>query len=130
MASAPAFAATPRIGSVAATTNSARDGSGTAPATVITAGSSGTQIREVVIRSTGQPADSVALIWLHDGSTLTLFDEVDLGAPAAGSTTVAAYRTSVRYDNLFLPSGWSLRATVTVAPTSGSVVFVALGADL
>ena len=130
MAASPSFASTPRVGSAAASTNTARDGTGTAPATVLTAGASGTKITEVVVKSTGQPADSVLCLWLHDGSSLTLWDEIDLGAPAAGSNTVAAYRTSVRYDNLVIPASWSLRATVTVAASSGSVVVIALGGDL
>ena len=130
MAAAPAFAATPRIGNANATTNSNRDGTGTAPATVLTAASSGTQVREVVIKSTSDPADSVVVLGLHDGTNLVLFDEIDIGDPAAGSTTVTAFRTSVRYDNLFLPTSWSLRATVTVAPTAGNITVIALGADL
>lgn len=130
MAAAPAFAATPKIGAATVSTaNTNRDGTGTI-ATVITAGSSGTQIREVVLKATGDPADSVVTLFLYDGSTYSLFDEVDLGDPAAASTTVTGYRTSVRYDNLFLPSGWSLRAAITVALTSGVINVIALGADL
>lgn len=129
MAAAPAFAATPKIGAATATVNTARDGTGTAPATVLTAGSSGTQIREVVVKGV-DPADSVVVLWLHDGTNLVLFDEVDLGNPDPASNTVAGYRTSVRYDTLFLPSGWSLRATITVSPTTGNVTVIALGADL
>jgi hypothetical protein len=130
MAASPAFASAPRIASAAVSTaNTARDGTGTI-ATVLTAGSDGTKINEVVLKATGQPADSVVTLFLYDGSAYSLFDEVDLGAPAAGSTTVSAYRTSVRYDNVVLPSGWSLRAAVTVAPTSGVINVIAFGGDL
>ena len=130
MAAAPAFAATPRIGAVSVSTaNTNRDGTGTI-ATIITAGANGTQIRELVLKATGDPADSVVTVFLHDGSSYYLFDEVDLGDPAAASNTVTGYRTSVRYDNLFLPTSWSLRAAITVSLTSGVIMAIALGADL
>lgn len=130
MATGPAFAATPRIGAVTVSTaNTARDGTGTI-ATVITAGSSGTKINEVVLKATDNPADSVVTLFVYDGSTYFLFDEVDLGDPAAASTTVTGYRTSVSYANLILPSGWSLRAAITVALTAGVINVIALGGDL
>ena len=129
MASAPSFASTPRVAGASVATNTARDGTG-AITTVLSAGSSGTKINEVVVKSTGQPADSVVTLFLFDGTSYYLFDEIDLGAPTAGSTTAAAYRTSVRYDNVVIPNGWSLRAAVTVAATSGAVLVIALAGDL
>ena len=131
MAAAPAFAATPRIGATTVSTaNTNRDGTGTI-ATVITGVTAGTKINEVVLKATDNPADSVVCLFLYDGSTYSLFDEIDIGDPAAASTTVTGYRTSVRYDNLILPSSsWSLRASITVAPTAGVVNVIALGGDL
>lgn len=129
MASAPSFASTPRVAGASVATNTARDGTGTIT-TVLSAGSGGTKINEVVVKSTGQPADSVVTLFLFDGTSYYLFDEIDLGAPTAGSNTAAAYRTSVRYDNVVLPNGWSLRAAVTVAATSGAVLVIALAGDL
>ena len=129
MAADPAFIATPKIGAVTVSTaNTGRDGTGTIP-TVFTAGGSGSKINEVVLKATGDPADSVVTLFLHDGSTHFLFDEVDLGDPAAASTTVTGYRLSRAYDNLVLPSGWSLRAAITVALTAGVINVVALGGD-
>lgn len=130
MAASPAFAATPRIGAAAVSTaNTARDGTGTI-ATVFSAGSGGSQIREVIVKATGDPADSVITIFLHDGTNFFLFDEFDLGNPAAASNTDTGYRASNTYSALFLPSGWSLRAAITVALTSGVMNVIALGADL
>jgi len=129
MATTPAFAATPRIGAVSVVTaNTNRDGTGTI-ATCFTAGSSGSKIEEVVFKATADPADSVVVMYLYDGATYYIFDEVDLGNPAAGSTTVAAYRDRRVYDNLVLPSGWSLRGSITVALTAGSIMMIALGGD-
>jgi hypothetical protein len=129
MASAPQFITTAKIGAVTVSVaNTARDGTGTI-ATVFTAGSSGSKINEIVLKATGDPADSVVTLFLHDGSTYFLFDEVDLGDPAAASTTVASYRVSRTYSNLVLPSGWSLRAAITVALTAGVINAIALGGD-
>lgn len=129
MASAPAFAATPKIGAVTVSTaNTNRDGTGTI-ATVFTAGSSGSKIEEVVMKATADPADSTVVLYLYDGSTYYAFDEWDIGNPAAGSATVASYRESRVYENLILPSGWSLRASITASLTAGVVNVIALGAD-
>ncbi len=130
MASAPAYAATPRIASAAVSTaNTARDGTGTI-ATVLTAGSNGTKVEEIVVVATADPADSTVPIFLHDGSTYYYFDEFDIGNPAAASTTVAPYRTYRLYDNLVLPASWSVRASITVALTAGVVNVFVRGGDL
>ncbi len=125
----PIFLAVPKIGAVSVSTaNTARDGSGTI-ATVFTAGSFGSKINEVVIKAEADPADSTVVFFLYDGSTYHVFDEWDIGNPAAGATTTVSYRESRTYDNLLLPSGWSLRASITVALTSGVLRVVALGGD-
>lgn len=130
MAASPSFASIPRVavGSVSAA-NTSRTGSGTI-VDIFTAGSSGSKINEVDVKSTGQPADSVVTLFLNDGvnATYWLFDEIDLGAPSAGSNTAASFRAAVRYDNVILPAGWKLSAAVTVLPTSGVLnVFVFAG---
>lgn len=126
----PAFAVTPKIGVVAVSTaNTNRDGTGTI-ATVLSAGAAGTKVLEIALQATGDPADSTVTIFIHDGSSYWLFDEFDLNNPTAASTTVAGYRVSRRYENLVLPTGYSLRAAITVALTSGVVNVFALAADL
>lgn len=130
MASSPNFTGTPRMGIASVSTaNTNRDGTGTI-VDILTGASSGTKISEVVIKSTGRPADSIVTLFLFDGVTNWLFDEIDLGAPAASSTTISAYRTSVQYTNLILPSDSSkLRAAVTVAPTTGVINVIAFAGD-
>lgn len=130
MATTPNFTSTARIGigSVSAT-NTNRDGTGTI-VDIITGASTGTRINEVVIKATNDPADCTVTLFLNDGTTNWLFDEIDLGNPAAASATVASYRTNVFYDNLVLPStSWKLRAAITAAPTAGVVNVIALGGD-
>lgn len=135
-ATAPAFAATVNSGAAVLGTNGVdatnRDGSGAttaAPVTVFTAGASGSKIEEITVKAEKDPADSTLLLFLHDGSAFHLWDEWDLGDPATGSATVASYRETRTYDNLVLKSGWTLRAVITAAPTSGKVQVCAFGGD-
>lgn len=130
MASTPNFTATPRVGiGAVSTANTNRDGSGTI-VDILTGASGGTKISEVVIKATANPADSTVTLFIYDGSTAWVFDEVDLGDPAAASATVASYRTSVTYDNLVLPSAsYKLQAAITAQPTAGSVNVIAFGGD-
>jgi hypothetical protein len=131
MATNPSFIATPRIGVGSVdTANTNRDGTGTI-ADVITGAASGTRILEVVLKADGDPADCTIVLYLYDGSNSIVFDEIDLGNPAAGSATVASYRSTVTYSNLVLPSAsWKLQASITAAPTTGTVKVIALGGDL
>lgn len=129
MASTPQFVTTPKIGvNDVSTANTARDGSGTIE-TIFTAGSSGSRVEEIVLKATADPADSTVVIFLHDGSNYFVYDEFDIGNPAAASTTVESYRTSRTYENLVLPSGWSVRASITVALTSGVINVFCFGGD-
>jgi hypothetical protein len=126
----PIFGLTPRIGIAALTTGVTTRANGAAVGTAcLTAGTNGTKIEEITVKSETQPADSVVTIWIDNTTTAFIFDEFDIGAPAAGSTTVAAYRETRYYRNLVLPNGWILRATVTVTPTTGAVLVFALGSD-
>lgn len=127
MATNPAFAATPRIGAASAAT---ADSSFTAPTsvvTVLTGASTGTKINEVVVKSAATSSAAILRLWLYDGSTYWLFDEIAIAA-VTGSATLAQNRVSTTYSNLVLPSAsWSLRASVSVSQTTH---VIALGADL
>lgn len=123
------YASIPRCAVAAVSTaNTNYDGTGTI-VTVFTAGSSGSKISEVSIQATVNPADSVVNLFLHDGTSFFYFDSFDIGDPATSSTTVPGYRDTRSYDNLLLPSGWSLRASITVALTSGVINVIVHGAD-
>jgi len=132
MATNPSFISTPRIGYGSITTGQTSRDTGTTSnvVDVISAVSAGTRVLEVVIKADNDPADSVVCLWLHDGSTNVIFDEVDIANPAAASTTAVGYRTTLTYQNLILPSGWKLQASCTVTPTAGTVKVIALGGDL
>jgi hypothetical protein len=132
MAAAPSFTSTPRIGiGQVSTANTNRDGTGTIVDVLSAVGvTAGVKVFEVVVKSQGDPADSVVTLFLHDGTNYRLFDEIDLGDPAAASTTVVGYRLSTSYSYLVLPDGWKLCAAITVAPTAGVVNVIAFGGDL
>lgn len=126
MALEPQYGSTPRLASVnVATANTNRDGTGTV-ATLITAGTNGTQIREIAYKARVTTTAGMLRIFLHDGSTFYLFDEIGVLA-ATVSGTVQASRGSVTYSNLFLPSGWSVRVSTHNAESAD---VTAMGADL
>ena len=127
MASSPAFATTPRVGAVSIAT---ADSSYTAPTnvgTLITGVANGTRIAEIVVKCAATSSAAIVRVFLHDGSTYWLFDEVTVAA-ATGSATVQQTRVSTTYNNLILPSAsWSVRVTTSVSQT---IHVTALGADL
>ena len=85
----------------------------------------------IALQATGDPADSIVTIFLHNGTSYFLYDEVDLGNPAAASTTVSGNRVTRSYSDLVLPSAsWKLAAAITVALTAGVINVFAFGADL
>lgn len=127
MATQPAFATVPRIGSAqvsAANTN--RDGTGTI-VTVITGVAAGTRIAEVVVEATVATTAGMVRLYLFDGTNTRLFDEVAIAA-ATPSASVRTTRVSTVYTNLILPSAsWQLRASTHNAE---AINVIALGADL
>ena len=127
----PSFAVVPRLGfGAVSAANTARDGTGTI-VDILTGVTAGTKINEIILQATDDPADSIVTVFLYDGSAYRLFDEFDLGNPAAASTTVTGYRISRTYTNLVLPSSsWKLAAAITVALTGGVINVFAHGADL
>lgn len=127
----PSFAIVPRIGVAAVSTaNTARDGTGTI-VDIIVGVAAGTKVTKIDIQATGDPADSIVTLFIHNGTTFFCFDEIDLGNPAAASTTVSGFRASRYYTDLVLPSAsWKIGAAITVALTSGVINVFAFGADL
>lgn len=127
MATSPVFAVTPRVGAVSIAT---ADSSYTAPTnvgTLITGVAAGTRISEIVVKCAATSSAAIVRIFLYDGSTYWLFDEVTVAA-ATGSATVQQTRVSTIYNNLILPSAsWSIRVTTSV---SQATHVTALGADL
>lgn len=131
MSATPAFASVARIGfGSVSTANTNRDGTGTI-VDLLTGAAAGTRIDRLVLQATGNPADSTVTIFLHDGTAYRLLTEVDIGDPAAASTTLPGYHNEIQTPGLVLPSAsWKLAAAITVALTSGAMNVFAYGGDL
>lgn len=131
MAAAPVFVATPRLGFAAVSAaNTNRDGTGTI-VDALTGVAAGTRIDRVVLHTTGDPADSIVTMFLFDGATYRLYDEFDLGNPAAASTTVPGFHTERVYSDLILPgASWKVAFAITVALTAGVMDVFVHGGDL
>lgn len=98
---------------------------------ILTGVAAGTEVTEIQVKADGNPADSIILIFLHNGTDYRLYTEIDIGDPVAGSTTVPAYEETRFYTGLFLPTAsWKIAAAITVVPTAGSVNIFASGGDL
>lgn len=129
MASSPIFVATPNYGVASVSTaNTNRDGTGTI-VDAWTAGASGGKVERVVIKAAGDPADSIVTMFIYDGSAYRLYDEFDLGDPAAASTTVTGYRSDRAYADLVLESGQKVAFAITVALTAGTILAHVHGGD-
>jgi hypothetical protein len=131
MAAAPAYAATPLLGSVLVS-NSAADTAFATPAhavLLVAAGANGTKIAEIDLIPGGTIATGgvVVNIYLYNGTTYALHESV-LIAAITPATQVAALKYTYTYDNLVLPSGSSLYVTETVI--SQPVQVNAFGASL
>jgi hypothetical protein len=128
----PVFTKTPKIGIAVLGTF---DASMTAPAgaqvsTVFTAGADGSKIEEIVVEANATLAAGLVNLWLHDGSTLRLFDQVQLATTPAMSTTARGFRLPNQYANLVLPAGWSLRAShTTTGNDTSKLTVLAFGGD-
>lgn len=130
MAASPAFISTPRIGRVSlSTANTATDGTGTIN-DLITGVSAGTRVLSVNVQGTATTVAALVNIFLWDGTQWDLFDQITISA-TTGSNTAKAYRLVTAYTDLVLPSAsHKLGATITVAPTTGTVRVAAFGGDL
>ncbi len=130
----PAFTNAPVIGagvtSLTADTGYGGTG-GTAPTTAVTVTSgstNGRKVKEIVIVPTGTVVACNVNLFLYDGTTYWLFDQATFGATTLAQAT-AQSRWSKQYPNLVIPTGWSLRATVTVTQTANLFVVTAFGGD-
>lgn len=128
MATSPVFAVTPRIGfAQVSTANTNYDGTTGTYADVIIGAATGTRVAEIVIQAAATTTAGMVRLFITDGSTTRMFDEVSVAAATVGATVKGA-RVSTTYSNLILPnSSWKI-----IASTHNAVAIniFALGADL
>jgi len=128
MATNPVFAVTPRIGfTQVSTANTNRDGTTGTYADLIVGASTGTRIAEIVVQATVTTTAGMVRLFITDGSTTRMFDEVSIAAATVGASTKGT-RVSTTYNNLILPSNnWKITASTNNAE---AINVFALGADL
>jgi len=132
MSTTAQYASTPKVGSALLTT---ADTSLTAPTTVgtvLSAGSSGTRIDYIEIQGVATTVAGLINLFIYDGSTYFLWQQVPVLA-ITSSTTVPAWSLVLSSNSnanimpLTIPTGYSLRATTSVAQTGVRVI--AYGGD-
>ena len=130
MAASPAFISTPRIGRCSlSTANTATDGTGTITDLIVGV-AAGTRVLSINVQGTATTVAALVNIFLYDGTNYDLFDQFTISA-TTGSNTVKGYRLVTAYTDLVLPTAsWKLGATISVAPTTGTVRVAAFGGDL
>jgi hypothetical protein len=122
MSTSAQYASTPKIGSALLTT---ADTSLTAPSTVgtvFTAGASGSRIDYIDIQGVATSVAGIINLFIFDGTNYFLYTQVPVIAITSSTTAVAF--SSVLSSNgnanilpINLPTGYSLRATTSVAQT-------------
>jgi hypothetical protein len=132
MATSAQYAATPRVGSANLTT---ADTSLTAPTTVstiLTAGASGTRIDYIDVQGVATTVAGLINLFIFDGTNYILWAQVPVIA-VTSSTTAPAFQSTLSSNvnanlmPLIIPTGYSLRATTSVAQTGVRVT--AMGGD-
>jgi len=132
MSTSAQYASTPKVGSANLTT---ADTSLTAPTTVgtiVTAGASGTRIDYIEVKGVATTVAGLVNLFIFDGTTYILWQQVPILA-ITSSTTVPAFIANLSSNGnanimpLTLPTGYSLRATTSVAQTGVRVI--AYGGD-
>jgi hypothetical protein len=93
-----------------ATANTNRDGTGTI-GTVMTAGASGSRIDYVLIKATVTTTAGCVRLYVYDGSTYFLIEEINIPAITVSATQPAYSFTYYIPGGLLIPSGYSLRAS-------------------
>ena len=87
------------------------------------------KISKITIRgsSTSMTAPTVAqnvLVWVSDGTTVILRDEIVVSA-VTPSTTEPSFFSSIIYDDFVIPAGYALYMSTTVTTTAATTALVA-----
>lgn len=127
MAITAQYASTPVFGAALLTT---ADTSLTAPTTigtVLTAGASGTRIDFIEVMGVATTVSGIVNLFIYDGTTYHLWQQIPI-IPVATSTTATSFSSVTSTNNapnimpMTIPTGYSLRATTTIAQTGVKVL--------
>ncbi len=121
----PIFTKTPNIGfGNVATADSAYTGTPTNKATVFTAATDGSLVTRVTAHGAATSAAAIVRLFLFDGSTYTLYEEILVPA-ATGSATVAQFDVAsakiTPQTPLALKTGWTIVATTSVSQSTNVI---------
>jgi hypothetical protein len=127
MSTSPQFASTPVVGSAILTT---ADTSLTAPTTVgtiLTAGTSGTRIDYIEVMGVATTTACIVNLFIYDGTNYILWQQIPVLAVTTSTTTPSftanlSSNSNANIMPLTIPTGYSLRATVTVTQTGVRII--------
>ena len=123
MATSPNFVNTPKVGMVQVTTaNTNRNGTGTI-VTVFTAGTLGSRVDWIEITAVGTTTNNVIRLFISDGTTTWLMDEILITANTPSVTNRVSRQTVVYSNPLVLQPNWSLRASTNNTETYNIIAF-------
>jgi hypothetical protein len=121
MATTPQYASTPINSAVnIATANALRDGTGTL-GTLITAGTNGIRVDDIYIAATGTTTAGTVRMFLSNGTTNYLIQELIVSAVTVSATT-PAWSQPINSKGLILQSGWSLKFSTEKAESFNIVI--------
>lgn len=88
---------------------------GTTGLTQLTAGSTnGTRIDAITVKGKGSTVASNITIWIYNGTTSFIFDEIDLTQVVTAANTTDSVVKTTTYTNLVLPPTYQLYIAETV----------------
>lgn len=127
MATIPQFASTPNVGTgVATTAYTATSGTLSIPTSptgpIFTAGSNGSKVDAIELCGvgTGSTVANLVVIWVYQGSGTTYYPIRTYSIPAvSGSANVATFQQTLTFDNLIIPSGYSIYFGLGTADAQG-----------
>jgi hypothetical protein len=132
MSTSAQYAATPKFGSALLTTADTSLTTPTTVGTVVSAGASGTRIDYIDIQGVATTVAGLINLFVYDGSTYVLWAQVPV-MPVTSSTSAPAFVATLSSNGnsnimpLTIPTGYSLRATASIAQTGVRVT--AYGGD-
>lgn len=93
----------------------------------------GAKIEEVRINATATSVGPVTVggvvyVFAHDGTTASLVDSIAVSA-VTGSSSAVPFQFVKTYSNFWLRSGWSLRASQSIAGNANILKCVAFGGE-
>jgi hypothetical protein len=103
--------------------NTGRDGTGTV-VTILTGDLAGSRIDQILVVAEGTTTAGMIRLFLHDGTTFFLFEEITVSALTPDATTKAFSGSAAFTFPIILPDeNWTLRASTEKAETFNVMAF-------